>query len=267
LVGLSLGTLSELHKGLGALQDPVSGPYETAIGTPARYFDVGQVPLIYAGRSVGRLILLRDISHRKEAEDRLQAAMVELEKHQQQLREESIRDMLTGLHNRRFLDELGPILLAEAKRSDSPLAAVMLDIDHFKRLNDTYGHQAGDTVLRASGAFLREQVRQSDAAFRMGGEEFLILLPHTEEPQAERWVEELRGGYMALAFAHDGLFLNATVSVGFAMYPADADGMPDLLHRADMALYRAKTGGRNRVCRWQTDVVGAGQGGPDSVQQ
>jgi len=269
LVGQSLHAIPALHRGLGASGEQTAGHSEVAIGLPPHYFDVGQVPLTYAGRGVGRLVLLRDISHRKEAEDRLQSALAELETQlqsnlalQQKLREESIRDPLTGLHNRRFLDELGPILLAEAKRTGSPLGAAMLDIDHFKRLNDTHGHGAGDAVLRGTGVFLRQQVRQSDAVFRLGGEEFLVLLPHTPDLQALAWVEALRGGFASLAFAHEGKELKATVSAGLAMFPADALDLPELLRMADSALYRAKGDGRNRVVRWQRDLTGAPRAAP-----
>jgi diguanylate cyclase (GGDEF)-like protein len=263
LVGQALSAIPMLQQGLSASGALATGHAEAAIGAPPRYFDVGEVPLTYAGRGVGRLVLLRDISHRKEAEDRLQAALAELEKQlqsnlalQQKLREEAIRDPLTGLHNRRFLDELGPILLAEAKRTGSPLGAAVFDIDHFKRLNDTHGHGAGDAVLRTAGAFLMREVRRSDAVFRLGGEEFLILLPHTAESKALGWVDTLRSGFASLGFAHDGQDLKATVSAGLAMFPADADDLQELLHRADMALYRAKGTGRNRVVRWQRDLVG-----------
>lgn len=267
LVGLSLDAVPELRRSLSLPALPAAGNHEAAIGTPARYFDVGQVPLTYTGRGVGRLILLRDITHRKLAEDRLQSALAELEQHQRQLREEAIRDALTGLHNRRFLDELGPILLAEANRAGAPLAAVMLDIDHFKRLNDTHGHQAGDAILRACGEFLRQQVRQSDAVFRTGGEEFLVLLPHTQDAQVQIQLETLRTGFAALRVGHEGLDLSATVSAGYAMYPTDADNMRELLHRADLALYQAKAGGRDRVCRWRPDVAPAREGGADADRE
>jgi diguanylate cyclase (GGDEF)-like protein len=236
LVGRTLASVPALGESLGWVRDP-EGRTEAVIGDPARYYDVGREALTFAGREVGLLVLLRDISNRKAAE--------------QQLREESVRDALTRLHNRRFLAEIGPGLLADAARSGAPLAALMLDIDHFKRFNDTYGHQAGDAVLRATGAFLHDGVRQSDAVFRMGGEEFLVLLPRTQKDQAHARAEALRTAFMSEAFAHDGVALSATFSVGLAMYPAEAASLEELLHRADAALYRAKLDGRNRVRCWQ----------------
>jgi diguanylate cyclase (GGDEF)-like protein len=261
LRGMTIAAIPELREALSAIDDAGAVPREVAIGRPARYFDVGQVPLTYAGREVGRLILLREISHRKEAERRLQTAMTELERQlesnvalQRQLREEAIRDALTGLHNRRFFEELAPVMLAEAQRAGAPLAAAMIDVDHFKRLNDSYGHAAGDAVLRAVGAFLRRHMRQSDMVFRIGGEEFLILLPHTGEDQALGFVDQWRAAFVDEAIMHDGTALSATFSAGLALYPADADGIAALLERADRALYQAKQGGRNRTVRWRAEA-------------
>jgi diguanylate cyclase (GGDEF)-like protein len=239
LVGTALSEIPALHEGLRFLNEPELGRDEAVIGDPPRYFDVGQVPLHYAGREVGRVIVLRDISNRKEL--------------QRQLREQSIRDALTGLHNRRFLDELGPVMFADAVRTAAPLAAVMLDIDHFKGFNDSHGHEAGDAMLRASGAFLLQNVRQTDAVFRMGGEEFLVLLPHTQLAQALVRADAWRREFMELGVSYEGTELHATISAGVAVYPADADDLRALLHRADLALYRAKGSGRNRVLAWESE--------------
>ncbi|MDR3437915.1 histidine kinase N-terminal 7TM domain-containing protein [Telmatospirillum sp.] len=263
LVGLALSAVPELHRALGPLlgSTDVDRRKEAVIGPQMTTFEVGQVPLKYADGVVGQLLLLRDVSHRKETERRLQAALTELETQlksnillQKQLREQSIRDTLTGLHNRRFLDEWGPALLVEAKRSGGPLAAVMVDIDNFKRVNDTYGHLAGDAILREMGVFLRRNIRQSDAVFRMGGEEFLILLPHTTGSQAFNRVETWRKDFMAQTLLYDDTPLNATFSAGIALFPQDADTMQELLRQADMALYHAKLDGRNRSFLWQADI-------------
>jgi diguanylate cyclase (GGDEF)-like protein len=265
LVGERLAKLPSLGEILaGLLRDSAQPGREVSVGSPARFFDIGQVPLTYAKRDVGRLVLMRDISHRKEAERQLQSAMRALEQQlhqnvllQQKLREESIRDPLTGLHNRRFLSELAPVLFAEADRAQMPLALVMIDIDHFKRLNDGYGHAAGDAVLEVMGAFLRQNIRQADAVFRMGGEEFLVLLPRTEEAQALIRVDSWRVEFAARPVEHDGHALAVTYSAGLALYPRDAKTLPDLLHLADLALYQAKTEGRNRTCCWRPDIAGA----------
>lgn len=256
LVGSSLSDIPELGPGLAPAGNQESPPNEVAIGDPPRYFDVGQVSLPYGSHLLGTLLVLRDITHLKEIERRLQTALADLEKQlqdnvalQRQLKEQSIRDPLTGLHNRRFLDELGPVMLADARRSAMPLVAVMIDVDRFKLLNDTYGHSAGDAVLRATGVFFRRRVRESDAVFRLGGEEFLLLLAHTEDDVAFERVERWRILFPTQTPLHEGIRLEATFSAGIASYPADADNMSDLLRVADAALYRAKLDGRNRTVR------------------
>ena len=244
LTGRRLAAIPELGRvlaeTLAAPDRSAEGPREIALGEPPRYFDASKVALSYAGRTVGHLILLRDISHRVAL--------------QQQLREQSMRDPLTGLHNRRFFDELAPVMFAEAQRSGTTLAAAMIDIDHFKRLNDSFGHAAGDAVLRAAGALLRQSIRQSDIVFRLGGEEFLVLLPNTQDESALRRVDEWRETFAAGAIRHDGKALTITFSAGVALFPDDADEIAALLDRADQALYRAKAEGRNRVVRWQAEM-------------
>lgn len=242
----------------GLAQSDMEGG-ELALGTPPRTFDVGGTPLSYAGLAVGRLVLLRDISHRKQVELKLREAKAELERQleanlelQRQLKEETIHDPLTGLHNRRLFDGLAPALTAEADRSGQPLALVMIDIDHFKRLNDGYGHQAGDAVLRAMGTFLRAHSRQSDAVVRFGGEEFLILMPHTLAHQAVARIESWRSEFASQTVEHGDHTLTATFSAGIALYPDHATSLEEALGCADQALYKAKADGRNRSVAWTT---------------
>jgi diguanylate cyclase (GGDEF)-like protein len=248
LNGLPLAAMPELHQALTATPAPSTS---VAIGSPARHFDLGQVPLSYAGREVGRLIQMRDITHRKAIEADLVRQLASNQALQKQLREEAIRDALTGLHNRRFFSELSPTLMAEAQRQNAPLAAAMIDIDHFKRLNDTHGHAAGDAVLRATGTFLRASIRQSDMVFRMGGEEFLVLLPRTPGDQALKRVDEWRAAFAAQRIMFETAALTATFSAGVAVFPGDAADIDTLLSHADRALYGAKMGGRNRTEGWR----------------
>ena len=251
---------------LPALRDLLTGPEtdgrEVVIGEPPRTFDVGGVPLSYGGQPIGRLVILRDVTWRKQAELKLQDAMTELERQlqanidlQRQLKEETIHDPLTGLHNRRFFDELAPVLVAETDRSGQPLAVVIIDIDHFKRLNDGHGHQAGDAMLRAVGAFLRQNSRQSDMVVRFGGEEFLVLMPHTRTDQALARLDEWRRDFAGQTIDYEGRTLAATFSAGIALYPEHAPTLDEALRRADLALYKAKAEGRNRCAPWDETIT------------
>ncbi len=163
--------------------------------------------------------------------------------------EQAIRDGLTGTLNRRFLDE---VLLKEAdqaiRRKDS-LSALMLDIDHFKKFNDTFGHEAGDEVLRVFARCLREQVRTGDVVARYGGEEFSVLLPHTSHDEALALAERLRKKVETLHLPEPEFpkGCRVTVSIGAATLPDHASEGEGLLSAADKALYAAKAGGRNRV--------------------
>ncbi len=151
----------------------------------------------------------------------------------------SLHDPLTGLANRRCMDITMPKVLARAKRYHSQLSLIMLDIDHFKRYNDTYGHQAGDQLLATAGRILGGQIRDADLIVRYGGEEFMVMLPETALVGAQ-WVAER----MRKAIENQ---TTVTVSLGVASLPAAGCTMEELVRMADEALYRAKRGGRNRV--------------------
>ena len=164
------------------------------------------------------------------------------------LRGQSIRDPLTGLFNRRFMEESFERELRRAVRGKQQLALLMLDIDHFKRFNDTFGHQAGDALLRALGNLLRHRTRGQDVACRFGGEEFAFILAGTSSEAATKRAELLRKDIAQLNVQHAGLLLGAvTLSFGIAVYPDHGDSTDALLNRADDALYRAKSEGRDKV--------------------
>lgn len=159
----------------------------------------------------------------------------------------ALTDSLTGLSNRRNFEEELPLTLAKAERNASALSFLMLDIDHFKRINDGFGHEAGDSVLRAVGAALRQAMREDTRIFRYGGEEFLVMLPGTDSAQAMERAEDLRARIGGLEILHHGEPLGpVTVSIGLATTP-DHCPAAKLLRTADAALYRAKDLGRNRV--------------------
>lgn len=163
------------------------------------------------------------------------------------LREMAMVDPLTGLANRRHLDEIFDIQLAEAERLGMPVSCMMIDVDHFKRFNDGFGHEAGDTVLREVGAVLKNAVREDSKAFRYGGEEFLLLMPGLDHEHLVQRAEEVRAQVEALIIEHDGRALDRiTISVGVASVPHHCSA-DRLIQTADAALYRAKATGRNRV--------------------
>lgn len=163
------------------------------------------------------------------------------------LRDLAMADPLTTLANRRQLDAMLALHLAESDRTDSPISCVMIDIDHFKRFNDVHGHDAGDTVLRIVGDALKHSVREGHLVFRYGGEEFLILMPGLDAADAAARAEEVRASIAALSPRHDGRELGAvTASIGVASAPAQCE-RDKLVQTADAALLRAKRDGRNRV--------------------
>ena len=166
----------------------------------------------------------------------------------EELHEQSTRDPLTGLFNRRYLEETLERELARAARNNAPLGVVMIDIDHFKTFNDTFGHRAGDTVLREVAALLQRNVRASDICCRYGGEELtLVLLDASLENTCKR-AEVIRKALEALTLTHEGKALGKlTASFGVVSAPQHGQHIGELLETADAALYRAKHGGRNRV--------------------
>jgi diguanylate cyclase (GGDEF)-like protein len=164
------------------------------------------------------------------------------------LREQAIRDLLTGLYNRRYLDESLDRELARAMRDGRPLAVFMLDVDHFKHFNDDHGHEAGDAVLRALGRVLRDNARLGDLPCRFGGEEFVILLPDANCAAAREWGERLMRQVRAMRIELAGVALpGITISLGLALYPEQGTDSDTLLQAADLALYDAKHAGRDRL--------------------
>jgi len=159
-------------------------------------------------------------------------------------------DPLTQLLNRRALTERIAAEMERTLRYDSTMALLMIDLDHFKRVNDTYGHLVGDDVLRDVAPLLSDTIRTADIVARYGGEEFLVLLPETDDAGAESFADRIRRAIETHPFASDSLPepLRLTASIGVAVYPAARiESVEDLFARADAALYRAKADGRNRV--------------------
>jgi diguanylate cyclase (GGDEF)-like protein len=164
------------------------------------------------------------------------------------LRNQSIRDPLSGLFNRRYMEESLERELHRAARKQRPLGLILLDLDHFKLVNDTYGHEAGDGLLREVGFFLQSRTRREDIACRYGGEEFLLILPEASLESTRQRAEQLRQDYKNLTVHRRGRSVGAvTVSLGVAVFPEHGSSATALLRAADAALYCAKTEGRDRV--------------------
>ena len=238
-----------------------------------RHLEVRAGPLHEDKRKYrGRLLVLRDISKHRLAEDqlreanaRLQAHMVEIEALQTRLQEQAMRDSLTGLFNRRYLEETLQREIAQAFRAGHPLGIVMIDVDHFKDLNDTHGHRAGDTALQALGQLLAANTRSSDVACRYGGEEFVLALPGATLEAAHERAEHLRRAVEAMRVAWGGTSLTLTICAGIAAYPAHGERADEVLDHADQALYQAKNGGRNRCIVYAADATLPTHPPPQSV--
>jgi len=197
----------------------------------------------YLIRPVDRLEMLARIKtqiKRKRHMDVLRSQLVESV-------EQAITDALTGLHNRRYLERHLGALLHEAVSTGRPLSLLVADIDHFKTVNDTHGHDAGDVVLREFAARLRRYTRSLDLACRYGGEEFVIVMPCTELRHACQVGERLRACIAAEPFSVNGDSISLTASVGLATLESAKDTADTIFKRADKALYAAKREGRNRV--------------------
>jgi diguanylate cyclase (GGDEF)-like protein len=186
------------------------------------------------GTIMGLGVIALDITPRKEME--------------QVLKEQVIRDPLTGLYNRRYLDETLPRELQRADRHNQSVGVIMLDLDHFKRFNDTYGHDAGDKLLRIVGQFLQKNTRGDDVACRYGGEEFILVLPGASHETTWQRAEEIRVGIQQLVVRiHDWPLEAITASLGVAIFPDHHNTADGIIKAADQALYNVKRNGRNRV--------------------
>jgi diguanylate cyclase (GGDEF)-like protein len=181
----------------------------------------------------------------------LQAQLDQVRSLQAQLSDQANRDPLTGLYNRRFLDSAMLRELARCEREGHVLSLILLDIDHFKRINDNFGHAAGDQVLKQLALLLSQDTRASDVVCRFGGEEFLVILPHTSLAITYERAEHWRLSFAAQTRVHEGQPIQATVSMGIASYPEHGKTQEVLVRCADLALYQAKSGGRNQTVLYQ----------------
>jgi diguanylate cyclase (GGDEF)-like protein len=179
--------------------------------------------------------------------DQLGLAVANL-KLRETLRNQSIRDALTGLFNRRYLEETLERELSRARRTNASLGLIMMDLDHFKHFNDTFGHEAGDVLLREVGRLLQETVRGGDVACRYGGEEFVVILPEASAETTRLRAERLRESIKHLYVTQRGQSIGSvTASIGVGTFPQNGTTGDALVKAADTALYLAKGTGRDRV--------------------
>jgi diguanylate cyclase (GGDEF)-like protein/PAS domain S-box-containing protein len=231
---------------------------------PSSYLDLRITSLYDDNREVnGRLMVFRDITDRKEVEkdlrramDRLQTQLIEIGTLQSQLREQAIRDALTNLFNRRYLEETLERELARAARESYPLCVIMMDLDYFKDINDTYGHEAGDVVLKTLAETVTKQSRHGDFVCRFGGEEFVLVMPNINIEKASERAAALHQSIIGLNIPYGRFNLTTTISIGIACYPEHGTAKEQLLRAADKAMYAAKNTGRNRVVIYDELVEG-----------
>jgi len=208
------------------------------------------LPLMAQGETVGLLQLAFDGETPRLATEvsEILALTVANLRLREAMRDQATRDPLTGVFNRRYLDETFERELARAKRARASLAVVLLDVDHFKRFNDTYGHAAGDVVLKELAGVLGNSFRTADVVCRYGGEEFIVLLPDCNMSDAIRRAEAVRVSVSGLQLTHEGKGLGRlTISAGVSVFPAHGRDAKWLVEAADAALYRSKSAGRDRV--------------------
>ncbi|WP_161939448.1 sensor domain-containing diguanylate cyclase [Thermosulfurimonas dismutans] len=225
------------------------------------------VPFMSGGRCVGvaQIILPKTQETRKSKKihEKLKLAeryireavpVIEAKRYAESLKEQTLKDPLTGLYNRRFLEEALDNIVAGILRRGTVLGILMADLDYFKSVNDKYGHDVGDKVLRETAQILKTNVRASDLVVRFGGEEFLILLVDVKEGESVKIAEKLRSLVEAHRFETPKGVLQRTISIGVSEFPVDAQGAWEAIKYADVALYKAKEMGRNRVVRFTPDM-------------
>ena len=221
------------------------------------------IPVIQSGAvgSVLQLVIEKEESERVQellpylnVYLREAAPVIEAKRLMDTLRASNLTDAMTGLHNRRFLEEFAETLVTSSQRRKSQLSILMLDLDYFKMVNDTYGHDAGDLVLKALAKTMQASVRVSDLVIRYGGEEFVIIMQDTGGEGADMVAEKIRAAVESMKIQLPGAVLQKTISIGIAEFPQDSDTFWQAVKYADVALYNAKESGRNRVVRFRPEM-------------
>lgn len=180
-------------------------------------------------------------------EGKLRAMTESLSARSETLQQAALTDALTGMQNRRYFDDALREYLEEFSRIEKPVGLMILDLDHFKHINDTHGHDVGDDVLRAVAGCLRDMTRYHDVVARLGGEEFAVVAPNMELDLLSKLAERIRSAISAMSISSGNVRLRVTTSVGLAIWDG-AESADEFYRRADKLLYQAKRMGRNRVC-------------------
>ncbi|HEY9761078.1 MAG TPA: histidine kinase N-terminal 7TM domain-containing protein [Trichocoleus sp.] len=230
--------------------------------TPGCYLEVHSIPLRNHNQVLtGHLIVMRNVTQRhqievelRQANQRLKKQLHEIKRLQVKLKEQAIRDSLTGLFNRRYFDERLPKELKRAAREDYPVAVILFDLDFFKHINDTFSHHAGDEALRTFAKLLQHHCRGVDIACRYGGEEFVLALPGMSLMQAHQRAEEIRLDCQAAYVTYENQRIPLTVSGGIGVFPKTGETYDEVLKMVDEALYQAKSEGRNCIRQAEPNI-------------
>lgn len=222
--------------------------------SPGLILEVQSSPLLNQRKNeVGKLFVLRDVTSRNRAESDLQNANQLLKEQlnmnqqlQKKLEQQALHDSLTGLFNR-HIDEILAKEFSRARREDKPVSLAMIDIDHFKMVNDKHGHQFGDLLLKEFGKYILKLIRIEDYAARYGGDEIMLVFPGMDQANAIKKAEEIRVNFTNLNVHSGKTKVNATVTIGVATFPQNGKTVDEVIRSADWALYAAKEEGRNRV--------------------
>jgi len=236
-----LGTVLALHFLVRLLHQEAGSAHKNELAQQAANEDLRSLKSELEERVNQRTAELQSLN------EKMTSQLQEINRLQDELREEAIRDPLTGLFNRRYLEATLIREIARAQREEYDISFLLLDIDFFKHFNDLYGHSAGDLVLKTLSERLNYRVRFSDIPCRLGGEEFLLVLPGVPEEVALLRAEYFRDQIESMPIPHGTENLNLTISIGVACYPKHGKIWEELYGAVDRALYRAKQNGRNRV--------------------
>lgn len=233
-------------------------PFELILHQPqTRYIDLRRSTLApNAANSPGNLLILRDITPQKEAEINLSKANRDLKIQlkqinglQEQLRDQALHDPLTGLFNFRGMDEILGDLLEKCKQENQTFCLIVMDIDHFKRVNDVFGHQTGNYLLQEYGKLIRTSIRKYDFACRFGGDEILLGFQGMPQDVALAKAEEIRLGIKKIEVEKNQSKIFTSVSIGIAFYPENGNTIKELISAADQAMYEAKEKGRDAIVK------------------